>query len=161
MLLVIVGQFIWHRLSGQPKSATGSNPASPQSVSTPSTVPSSSPVTFAEIVQVESDETMTDLQKDEFRHKHEGKMVEWTVRVRSVSRLWEHKADSDFAVVFDSVDAPDTHGKTGVATFPASYRDDMVDLHSADTIRFRGVLNFLDIGRTVSVRNCQLLERHK
>ena len=137
--------------------------ASPQSVSPPSSSPLtlSSPVTFAEIVRLESDDTLTDLQKDEFRRKHDGKIVEWTVRVRSIQRLFEHRTDSNFAVVFSSADAPDNHGKTGVATFPASLRDDMVDLHSGDTMRLRGVLNFLDIGRTVSVRNCQLLEHHK
>ena len=149
----------------RPLSASVSPSPLPSAFSPPVTSIAFSPVTFAEIVRVESDNTLTDLQKDEFRRKHQGKIVEWTVRVFSVQRLFEHNADSDFSVVFGSADAPDIRsshlGQTGVATFPASLRDDMVNLHSDEIIRFRGVLNFLDIGHPVSVRNCQLLEHHK
>ncbi len=139
---------------------------SAQLTSTPSSFVSPipySPVTFAEINRVESDPKLTDLQKDEFHRKHEGKIVEWTVRVRSVSRLW-NRPDSDFSVVFASPDATDNprFGETGVATFPADLRDDIVDLDSGDIIRLRGVLKFLGpVHYTVSVDNCQLLEHQK
>jgi hypothetical protein len=179
VLLLFVGQFIWSHLPTHQKSpptpVLASSPrsqspeSSPPVAATPSTfvtpIPSS-PVTFAEIVRVESDNTLTSLQKDEFRRKHEGKIVEWTVRVLSVQRQWEHQADSDFLVVFGSSEAPDIKssrlGETGVATFPASLRGDMVDLHSGDIIRFRGVLQFIGpIHYIVAVNNCQLLEHHK
>lgn len=115
VLLLFAGQFIWSHLPTHQKSpptpVLASSPrsqspeSSPPVAATPSTfvtpIPSS-PVTFAEIVRVESDNTLTSLQKDEFRRKHEGKIVEWTVRVLSVQRQWEHQADSDFLVVFGS-----------------------------------------------------------
>ncbi len=135
-------------------------PANPLSFASP--IPHS-PVTFAEINRVESDPKLTDLQKDEFRRKHGGKIVEWTIRVRSVSRL-SNQPDSDFGVVFASPDATDNprFGETGIATFPANLRDDVVDLDSGDIIRLRGVLKFLGpVPYTVSVDNCQLLEHQK
>jgi hypothetical protein len=138
------------------------SPPLPVTSPSPITATPSSPVTFAEIVRVESDNTLTDLQKDEFRRKHQGKIVEWTVRVLSVNRQWERE-DSDFSVVFRSpyVKSP-RFGETGVATFPASLRDDMVDLHSGDIIRFRGMLKFIGpVHYLVAVNNCQLLEHHK
>lgn len=138
--------------------------SSPLPVTSPSpiTAIASSPVTFAEIVRVESDNTLTNLQKDEFRRKHQGKIVEWTVRVLSVQRQWE-RGDSDFSVVFRSPDVKNPRlGETGVATFPASLRDDMVDLHSGDIIRLRGVLKFIGpVHYLVAVNDCQLLEHHK
>ena len=175
VVLVLVGQFIWRHLPTHEKSP--SSPALPSSqrsqaaessppvAATPSsfvTPISSSPVTFAEIVRVESDNTLTDLQKDEFRRKHQGKLVEWTVRVFSVQRQWERE-DSDFSVVFGSRDVENPRlGETGVATFPASLRDDMVDLHSGDIMRFRGVLKFIGpVHYLAAVNNCQLLEHHK
>jgi hypothetical protein len=129
-------------------------------MSSPITSTPSSPVTFDEINQVAHDDsTLTELQKDEFRRKHQGKIVEWTVRVRSVGRLWEHRADSDFVVVFGAPNV--TFGDTGVAVFPANLRDDMIDLHRDDIIRLRGVLNFNSIGNTVNLGDCQLLEHKK
>jgi hypothetical protein len=138
---------------------------SAQSTATPSPFVSSvpySPITFAEMIRVESDNTLTDLQKDEFRRKHQGKIVEWTVRVLSVQRQWERE-DSDFNVVFRSPDVDESRfGETGVATFPASLRDDMVDLRSGDIIRIRGVVKFIGpVHYLVVVNNCQLLEHHK
>jgi hypothetical protein len=122
-----------------------------------------SPVTFAEILRVESDNTLTELQKDEFFRKHEGKIVEWTGRVFVVRRAWEDRADSEFHVAFRLPDSKDLRvGEPGIATFPASLRDDMVDLQAGDIIRFRGVLGFVGGAYyTVVVRNCQLLEHHK
>ena len=121
------------------------------------------PVTFADVIRVLSDTSLTDLQKDEFRRKHQGRTVEWTVRVFSVSRLWERRADSDFLIVFGSPepDIRSSHlGKTGTAIFPGSARDDMVDLNTDDIIRFRGVLRLRD-SDSVGVENCELLEHHK
>ena len=141
---------------------------SPDASSKTSSAPSplqlaSSPVSFAEIVRVSNDSSLTQLQKDEFRRKHQGKLVEWTVRVRSVQRLYESRAESDFIVGF----SPPEHKEDdrlaldgfASATFPAKLRDDMIDLHAGDIIRFRGTLEFF--GQTPSVSNCQLLERHK
>jgi len=180
VLLVFVGQFIWrhlptHQKSSPPSPALASSQrsqaaeSSPLSAAPPSpfgTPIPSSPVTFAEVIRVASDTNLTELQKDEFRRKHQGKIVEWTVRVLSVKRQWEHEADSDFLVIFGSSEAPDIRssrlGETGVATFPASLRGDMVDLHSGDIIRFRGVLEFIGpVHYIVAVNNCQLLEHHK
>jgi len=130
--------------------------ATPSSLITP--IPFS-PVTFAEINRVESDPKRTGLQKDEFRRKHEGKIVEWTVAVRSVTRLWEHQPDSDFNVVFaDAADRAGS-GELGAANFPASLRDDMVDLQQGDIIRLRGVLHFSGpIHYMIMIKDCQLLE---
>ena len=67
-------------------------------------------------------------------------------------------------MVFASPDATDNprFGETGIATFPANLRDDVVDLDSGDIIRLRGVLTFLGpVPYTVSVDNCQLLEHQK
>jgi hypothetical protein len=139
-----------------PLESTPLTNATPSSVSTP--IPFS-PITFPEINRVESDPNRTGLHKDEFRRKHEGKIVEWTVTVRSVTRLWEHRPDSGFNVVF--ADAADTKGsrELGAANFPAKLRDDMVDLQQGDTIRFRGVLHFSGpIHCMVIVNDCQLLE---
>lgn len=126
-----------------------------------------SPVSFAEVLRVSQDATLTDLQKDEFRRKHQERLVEWTVEVMSVSRLWLHQADSDFSVVFRPAAHEDPNslrlGDVGVAIFPASLRKDMLDLQTGDIIRMRGTLQFLDLGasHTISVRDCQLLERRK
>jgi hypothetical protein len=119
------------------------------------------------VLRVSGDATLTDLQKDEFRRKHQGRLVEWTVEVMSVSRQWEHQADSDFLVVFRPAEHKDPEspglGDVGVASFPPSLRDDMLDLHAGDIIRLRGALQFLGLGtsHTISVRDCQLLERRK
>jgi len=121
------------------------------------------PVTFADVVRVVNDTNLTELQKDEFRRKHEGRTVEWTVRLLSIRRIWEHQADSDFLVVFGSADGDvrSSHlEEPAVATFPASVRDDMVDLQKNEIIRFRGVFRFTT-AHSVSVENCQLLEHHK
>lgn len=118
-----------------------------------------SPVTFAEVLRVEADGSLTDLQKDEFRRKHQGKTVEWAVRVLSVKRQWETQEDSDFSVAFTLPDAKRNFEAIGIATFPSRLRDDMVDLHEGNIIRIRGTLRFLEIGRTVSLERCELLER--
>ena len=113
VLLVFVGQFIWrhlptHQKSSPPSPALASSQrsqaaeSSPLSAATPSpfvTPIPSSPVTFAEVIRVASDTNLTELQKDEFRRKHQGKIVEWTVRVLSVQSRSENLADSDFSVV--------------------------------------------------------------
>ncbi len=172
VLLLLVAQLIWRHLPVREKPALSSGLASAQlspaitpaiKSSSPITAIASSPVTFDEINRVAHDDsTLTELQKDEFRRKHRGKIVEWTVRVHSVGRLWEHRADSDFVVVFGAPDVSKSHfGDTGVATFPANLRDDMIDLHRDDIIRLRGVLNFNSIGNTVNLDNCQLLEHQK
>jgi len=133
-------------------------------MSSPITASPLAPVTFADVIRVLSDTSLTDLQKDEFRRKHQGRTVEWTVRVFSVSRLWERRADSDFLIVFGSPEPDITRshlGKTGTAIFPGSARDDMVDLNADDIIRFRGVLGFRELSDRVGAENCELLEHHK
>src|SRR5437867_3180775 len=70
--------------SARPLSQAVSPSPLPLASSSPVTSIAFSPVTFAEIVRVEADKTLTDLQKDEFRRKHQGKIVEWTVRIFSV-----------------------------------------------------------------------------
>ena len=144
-------------MTAAPSSSVMSSPITPSPLA---------PVTFVDVIRVLSDTSLTDLQKDEYRRKHQGRTVEWTVRVLSVKRQTENKPDSDFVVVFGSSEAADIRnpplGEMGVATFPANLRDDIVDLHSDETIRFRGVLNFIGpIHYTVVVNNCQLLEHHK
>jgi hypothetical protein len=139
------------------------SPPLPVKSPSPITAIPSSPVTFAEINRVMSDRNLTDLQKDEFRRKHQGKLVEWLVRVLSVKRRFD-EPDSDFSVVFASPDATDNprYGETGVATFPADLRDDIVDLHSGDVIRLRGELKFVGPGHyVVAVNKCQLLEHQR
>lgn len=147
-----------------PAPTTAATQSIPLTITTPSpfvTPVSFSPVTLAEIDRVASDSKLTDLQKDEFRRKHDGKIVEWTMRVLSVKPLRDTHPDSDFSVTFASPDMKDSPrlGKIGVAIFPANLRDDMLDLHSGDLIRFRGVLKLSAQSlRFVSVDNCQLLE---
>src|SRR5260370_33975678 len=84
-----------------------------------------------------------------------------SIKARSSSRQSESiqwaaylstRADSNFAVVFGAPDESKSRlGNTGVATFPANLRDDMIDLHRDDIIRLRGVLNFNSIGNTVNL----------
>jgi hypothetical protein len=79
--------------------------------------------------------------------------------------MWEYKDDSDFLLMFCSAEHKDTakfgFGPYGAAIFPAKLRDDVVDVHADDIIKLRGALNFSDIGNSISVEDCQLLERHK
>jgi hypothetical protein len=176
VLLLLIGQFIWQHLPSHEKATRGrrlpTSQVSPTTLARPGTPPTTnssrvptSPITFAEVNRVASDRNLTGLQKDEFRRKHQGKIVEWTVRVLSVARLWEHESDSDFNVVFaDAAETKGSHfGETGVASFPANLRDDMVDLNSGDIVRLRGVLKFLGGSShpLVTVDGCELLEHRK
>jgi hypothetical protein len=153
-----------------PITPTSQQPPAPlQPAFSPSTGPHSpapsqptfSPVSFAEVVRVSKDATLTELQKDEFRRKHGNRLVEWIVLVRGV----QQQADSEFIVGFHPPEHRENDGlafdEFGAATFPSNSRDDMIDLHAGDIIRFRGTLEFLGIGKTPLLRNCQLLERHK
>jgi hypothetical protein len=166
-VLLLAGQFIWRHLSMGEKPALNSGLASAQlspaiKSSPPITAIPSSPVTFDEINRVAHDSILTELQKDEFRRKHQGRIIEWTVRVHSVGRLWEHRADSDFAVVFGALEVGKSHfGDNGVAIFPTNLRDDLIDLHRNDVIRLCGMLNFNPITNSVNLDNCQLLEHQK
>lgn len=157
-LIIVLGPFLL-RLFHHQDSASIASPT--PAVSSTTTQTSFSPVSFAEVVKVSNDTNLTQLQKDEFRRKYQGKLVEWTAKVRSVSRLWETQADSDFVVVFTPEQKENDRlafDDYATATFPSNLRDEMIDLYAGDTIRFRGTIEFSGIEKIPSIRNCQLLE---
>ncbi len=158
--------YSWIQSPGAPlKTPSTTAPSKPKvSTITSSTAASSqpkfSPITLDEVLQAASDSSRTELQKDEFRRKHEGKVVEWQAQVCSVQRQWS-RDDSDFLVVLrppntKSSDLPELFS----ASFPASHADSMLDLHADDTISVRGTLYFLDdYWHSPTLNKCELTQR--
>jgi membrane-anchored protein YejM (alkaline phosphatase superfamily) len=147
------------------KTSSTSAPSQPQFSPTISTTsapsqPQFSPITLDEVLQASSDSSRTELQKEEFRRRYDGKVVEWQAQVGSVQRQGS-RDDSDFLVVLR---APDTKspglGEFFAVSFSANSRDSMLDLHVDDTITVRGTLHFLnDLSHSPTLDKCEVIQR--
>ena len=136
------------------------HPSSKTSSSSAPSQPQFSPITLGEVLQASDDSSRTELQKEEFRRRYDGKVVEWQAQVCSVSRQGS-RDDSDFLV---GLRAPNTNSsglhEFFVASFPANSRDSMLDLRPDDTITARGTLHFInDLWHSPTLDKCELIQR--
>lgn len=119
--------------------------ASPVTIPTATTPqPQFSGVTIAEIFHSEADPGRTDLQKDDFRRRYDGKIVQCQATVDGVKQQWS-AADSDvIAVLYPNKEKYPKVTELFTASFPARLKDSLADLQPGDIITIRGTLRFLD-----------------
>ena len=159
--------FSWIQSPHASSKTSSPTPALSQPQFSPITSPTSapfppqfSPITLDEVLQASSDSSRTKLQKEEFRRRYDGKVVEWQSKVASVERMGS-RDDSDFLVVLR---APNTKspGSSELlsASFSANSKDSMLDLHADDSITVRGTLHFLnDLWNSPTLDKCELIQR--
>ncbi len=125
---------------------------------------SPSPVTLEEFYGVLISKTITELQRQNFIGKHEGRVVRWQGIVENVQQLSSTDDSSDIIVVYRPVSQkneslPDLF----TALFPFAAKGDMSSLARGDYIEFEGTLEILsrETFPSPSLSNCTLLKHEK
>lgn len=123
-----------------------------------------SPVSIEDVIGIGEDANLTELQKDAFRKRYAGKLVQWEGRiVGDISSLNDESTSPIVTLIVPpSVGERDSRlGKTTVSVLlKVSARDDLIRLHAGDTISFRGRLKFSG-GKNPYVEEAELLAYHR
>lgn len=149
-------------LGGRVESADVQSPTSTDAeINLPSTQVPESPVTIDEVFRTLKSDSLTDLQKSEFKKKHNGRTVRWTGYVASVALRYKQWDDAGFIIAFRPESQKDeSFPDLVIASFPQTAKTDLIDLNEMDWIEIQGRLHCTDTG-TISLEESKLIKREK
>ncbi len=103
------------------------------------------PFTMDQVLRVFADKATTELQKEDFRKRYQGRRIQWHGIVESIRSFSERETDSQIIVIVSPVapkdDSSSLRDFVGVV-FPADTRKDLLELTEGDRVVFGGVLTF-------------------
>ncbi len=123
-----------------------------------------SPVTIDEFNAMLKNETITELQRQEFIKKHTGRIIKWEGIVVNVKPLFSNDEETEIMVVYMPVSKANNNlPDLLTAAFPHTAKSDLAALAEGDLIEFEGKLEILSTGdsRYPSARDCVLLRYEK
>jgi len=126
-------------------------------VNQPSTQLPESPVTIDEVFRTLKSDSLTDLQKSEFKKKHNGRLVRWAGYVSSVT---PGHGEGVFVIFRPESQEDESFPDLVVASFSQTAKTDLIDLNEKDWIEAQGRLNCTDTG-TISLEESKLIRRKK
>jgi hypothetical protein len=156
-----LGKYLLDKVSNSPEDIKSSVEGKKAEVNPTSAQLPESPVTIDEVFRTLKNKSITDLQKSEFRKKHNERTVRWTGYVDSVSLRRSYQDDGGFFLIFrPESQREETLFDYVVACFPQTAKDDLVDLNEKDWVEIQGRLEFTVAG-TVTLEESKLISRKK
>ena len=139
--------------SGQERAAEISLPPSPTIEGT-----QRFPFTIDQVLHTLADAQLTDLQKADFRRRHQDRIVYWEGVVESVSELNEGQEDSPILVIISPISEKEElfHNLVSVS-FSGLARRDLLELRKRDIIGFEGKLDFSSSSNQPRIGEARLL----
>lgn len=156
------GNYLFHKVFGNSiENTKNTELVKKDEVATPLAQLPESPVTIDEVYKTIKNDALTDLQKSEFKKKHNGRIVRWTGYVASVAPISSHRDDGGFFLIFRPESQREkSFPDLSIATFPQSAKADLIDLNEKDWVEIQGRLDIMD-SDTASLKESKLIKWKK